>query len=88
MQIHSQTLQAVNEEYVLRRRQFKKSKLRWRVSYGSRKSLGWIPFILNQLSTSDFFLPKNKPCFYQKIAFINEDFYSYLRQILYHVVMC
>ena len=44
MQIHSQTLQAVNEEYVLRRRQFKKSKLRWRVSYGSRKSLGWIPF--------------------------------------------
>jgi putative transposase len=44
MSLHSQTLQAVNEEYVLRRRQFKKKKLRWRVSYGSRKSLGWIPF--------------------------------------------
>ena len=27
-------------------------------------------------------------CFYQKIAFISEDFYSYLRQILCHVVMC
>jgi len=44
MSLHSQTLQAVNEEYVLRRRQFKKTKLRWRVSFGSRKSLGWIPF--------------------------------------------
>ena len=42
--LHSQTIQAVNEEFVTRRRQFKKAKLRWRVSYGARRSLGWIPF--------------------------------------------
>ena len=38
------TIQAIAEEYVTRRKQFKKSKLRWRVSKGSRRSLGWIPF--------------------------------------------
>lgn len=38
--IHSQTLQAISAEYVSRRKQFKKRKLRWR----SKKSLGWIPF--------------------------------------------
>ena len=38
--IHSQTVQAVAYEYVTRRKQFKKRKLRWR----SKKSLGWIPF--------------------------------------------
>ena len=42
--LHSQTVQAITEELVTRRRQFKKAKLRWRVSSGSRKSLGWIPF--------------------------------------------
>ena len=42
--IHSQTVQGITEEYVTRRKQFKKAKLRWRVSRGSRKSLGWIPF--------------------------------------------
>lgn len=38
--IHSQTLQAISAEYVSRRKQFKKRKLRWR----SKKSLGWVPF--------------------------------------------
>lgn len=42
--VHSQTVQAVQEEFVTRRKQFKKVKLRWRVSRGSRRSLGWIPF--------------------------------------------
>ena len=42
--LHSQTVQAVQEEYVTRRKQFKKVKLRWRVSGGARRSLGWIPF--------------------------------------------
>lgn len=42
--LHSQTVQAVQEEYVTRRKQFKKVKLRWRVSGGSQRSLGWIPF--------------------------------------------
>ena len=42
--IHSQTVLGVIDEYVTRRKQFKKCKLRWRTSFGSRKSLGWIPF--------------------------------------------
>lgn len=44
MALHSQTVQAISEEYCTRRKQFKKSKLRWRVSHGARRSLGWIPF--------------------------------------------
>ena len=44
LNLHSQTVQAVSEEYVLRRKQHKKVKLRWRVSRGSRRSLGWVPF--------------------------------------------
>jgi putative transposase len=44
LQVHSQTVQGVTEEYVTRRKQSKKAKLRWRVSRGARKSLGWIPF--------------------------------------------
>ncbi|WP_180100090.1 RNA-guided endonuclease TnpB family protein [Acinetobacter sp. YH12153] len=44
--LHSQTVQAVTEELVTRRKQFKKAKLRWRVSNkkSARRSLGWIPF--------------------------------------------
>ena len=38
--INSQTIQAISDEYVTRRKQFKKIKLKWR----GRKSLGWIPF--------------------------------------------
>lgn len=44
LSINSQTIQAVTEEYTTRRKQFKKSKLRWRASYGKQKALGWIPF--------------------------------------------
>ncbi|MEO6321729.1 MAG: hypothetical protein ABIR56_13670 [Polaromonas sp.] len=44
LKIHSRTVQGVTEEYVNRRKQFKKGKLRWRVSRGNRKSLGWVPF--------------------------------------------
>lgn len=46
LDLHSQTVQAVNEEYVLRRIQAKKHRLRWRVSDRRRSnySLGWIPF--------------------------------------------
>jgi putative transposase len=42
--IGSETIQRVNAEFSTRRRQFKKAKLRWRVSRGARRSLGWIPF--------------------------------------------
>jgi putative transposase len=41
--LHSQTVQEISKEYVTRRKQFKKSKLRWRKSTGARRSLGWIP---------------------------------------------
>jgi putative transposase len=46
LNIPSQTLQQVCEEYATRRKQFKKAKLRWRVSNpkSPKKSLGWIPF--------------------------------------------
>ena len=50
LSLHSQTLQAVSAEYCTRRRQFKKAKLRWRVSHGSRRSLGWIPVKASALS--------------------------------------
>lgn len=38
--LHSQTVQAVCEQYAIRRQQFKKRTLRWR----GRRSPGWIPF--------------------------------------------
>jgi len=46
LNLHSQTIQAITEELILRRKQFKKAKLKWRVSNpkSSKKSLGWIPF--------------------------------------------
>jgi putative transposase len=47
--IGSETIQRVNAEFGTRRRQFKKSKLRWRVSRGAKRSLGWIPFKAVQL---------------------------------------
>ena len=43
LQINSQTIQAVSAEYVVRRKQFKKTRLSWRKSSGARRSLGWIP---------------------------------------------
>jgi len=36
-------------EFATRRRQFKKAKLRWRLSRGPRSSLGWVPFKVIQL---------------------------------------
>ena len=50
LSLHSQTVQAISAEYCTRRRQFKKVKLRWRVSHGSRRSLGWIPVKASALS--------------------------------------
>jgi IS605 OrfB family transposase len=47
--IGADTIQRVNAEFATRRNQFKKPKLRWRVSKGSRRSLGWIPFKAVQL---------------------------------------
>jgi putative transposase len=47
--IGSATIQRINAEFVTRRRQFKKIKLRWRVSRGTRRSLGWVPFKTEQI---------------------------------------
>ncbi|HNC50050.1 MAG TPA: transposase, partial [bacterium] len=44
MDLHSTTVQAITDEYATRRKQAKKAKLKWRKSYGSARSLGWIPF--------------------------------------------
>jgi len=42
--IGSDIAQCVNAELATRCNQFKRSKLRFRKSYGAKKSLGWIPF--------------------------------------------
>jgi len=42
--LHSHTVQEIGKEYVIRRKQFKKAKLKWRKSHGVKRSLGWIPF--------------------------------------------
>jgi putative transposase len=47
--IGSETIQRVNAEFATRRRQFKQAKLRWRVSQGAKRSLGWVPFKAAQL---------------------------------------
>jgi putative transposase len=47
--IGSDTIQRINAEFATRRNQFKKAKLRWRVSRGTKRSLGWIPFKAAQL---------------------------------------
>ena len=50
LSLHSQTVQMISNEHRLRRdkalhrKEKPKSKLRWRVSSGSKRSLGWIPF--------------------------------------------
>ena len=44
LNLHSASVQAICSEYATRRKQFKKTKLKWRKSNGSRRSLGWIPF--------------------------------------------
>ncbi len=42
--MHGQTMRGGTEEYIPRHKQFRKAKLRWRISRGARKLLGWIPF--------------------------------------------
>jgi len=42
--INSACIQRINSEYATKRRLAKRLKLRWRVSRGARRSLGWVPF--------------------------------------------
>jgi transposase len=47
--IPAATVQETIAEQGRKRKQFKKDKLKWRTSGGSRRSLGWIPFKKGQL---------------------------------------
>jgi putative transposase len=38
------TIQRVNGEYAVKRQAARRCRLRWRVSRGARRSLGWVPF--------------------------------------------
>lgn len=53
LSLHSQTVQAVSEEYITRRKQFKTRRLSWRCSKGARRSLGWIPFKASAIAYRD-----------------------------------
>lgn len=48
--LHSQTVQAVQEIYAEKRATARRTRLRWRVSKGARRSLGWIPFKASALN--------------------------------------
>jgi IS605 OrfB family transposase len=49
LSLPSHTVQETIAVHAKARKQFKKNKLRWRVSGGSRRNLGWIPFKSGQL---------------------------------------
>lgn len=63
--LHSQTVQAVTEELIIRRKQFKKAKLNWRVSNkkSARRSLGWIPFKKSAIRYADGYIQYGKTQF-------------------------
>ncbi|HEY6356507.1 MAG TPA: hypothetical protein VIY30_18645, partial [Burkholderiaceae bacterium] len=42
--IGADTIQRVNVVYAVKRRAARRCQLRWRVSRGARRSLGWVPF--------------------------------------------
>ena len=65
LNLHSQTIQAVTEELMTRRKQFKKAKLNWRVSnkQSSRRSLGWIPFKKSAVRYGNGFVQYAKTAF-------------------------
>jgi hypothetical protein len=42
--IGADTIQRVCTEYAAKRNAVRKQRLRWRVSHGARRSLGWVPF--------------------------------------------
>ncbi|MGX9938511.1 RNA-guided endonuclease InsQ/TnpB family protein [Acinetobacter pseudolwoffii] len=63
--LHSQTVQGITEEYVDKRRQHKKAKLKWRVSNkkSARRSLGWIPFKKVAIKYADGYVQYGKQKF-------------------------
>jgi hypothetical protein len=59
--IGSDTIQRVNAEFATRRRQTKKAKLRWRVSHGAKRSLGWLADNSRQAWPRSRHLQKRRP---------------------------
>jgi len=51
--IGADTIQRVNGEYAAKRRGAKRCRLRWRVSRGPRRSLGWVPFKAASIKRKD-----------------------------------
>jgi putative transposase len=47
--INGDTIRQVLQEYAEKRKQTKKQRLRWRVSLGPRRSLGWVPIMRESL---------------------------------------
>lgn len=54
--IGSATIQRVCAEFATRRTQFKKTRLRWRVSTGPRRSPAWVPFKVEQIKRQGRYL--------------------------------
>jgi putative transposase len=48
----SQVIQELIDEFIVRRRQHGKPRLRWRVSKGAKRSLGWVPFTNQDIDVS------------------------------------
>lgn len=42
--IGSSTIQEISEQFAVKRRAAKRIRLRWRKSFGAKRSLGWVPF--------------------------------------------
>lgn len=63
--LHSQTVDAIREEYAGKRKQFRKAKLKWRVSNkkSARRSLGWIPFKKSGINYADGYVQYGKQKF-------------------------
>jgi len=68
--LNSATVQMIGAEYATRRKQFKKAKLNWRKSKGSRRSLGWIPVRHDCISY------KNGQVYHNKLFFSLWDSYG------------
>ncbi len=49
----SQVIQEVIDEFIIKRRSAGRPRLRWRISSGARKSLGWVPFTSQDIKWID-----------------------------------
>lgn len=56
LRLKADSAQAIATRYCIARRMAKKRKLRWRKSYGTNRSLGWIPFKIGNIRVKDGYL--------------------------------